>query len=279
MPIGQATAEPASAIQATPHRRVSSARIENPTLNTRVSQVNTRDGRAIASRMAASSPIEDVEPPRVTGVRVGRTTPGSRRPGSRRPKPLHQDRFHRATRRSASSMSPLNSSKSAVAAIGAASHPQHPFADGGGRGARRCVGIPSPTSVLTRRPASCASPAVVRRWPAIVGVGDEVVRRSAGDRGGDDVAGPDVGARQGRSAPAGRRGPARTSSRCCSVLAALAGGDEQFDRGADLGGVLLQGDSLLQFDQAHDSVPAQRLSAVGRAARPPGCRAAWSTGT
>ena len=39
--------DPASAIHASAHRRVSSASIEKPTLNTSASQVNTRDGNAM----------------------------------------------------------------------------------------------------------------------------------------------------------------------------------------------------------------------------------------
>src|ERR1700686_5113430 len=58
----EADAGPASAIQASAQRRVNSASIENPTPNTRASQLNTRDGSAIAAFAATGPPISASTP-------------------------------------------------------------------------------------------------------------------------------------------------------------------------------------------------------------------------
>ena len=115
MPSAHATADPASAIQASAQRRVSSASIEKPTLNTRASQVNTRDGSATPSRIAASSPTSTSQPlaPPVCGSMNDSSTTNTRIAIT---KALAPGSISRATRRSAASMSPLNSSKSPLPA-------------------------------------------------------------------------------------------------------------------------------------------------------------------
>jgi hypothetical protein len=102
--------DPASAIQANAHRRVSRASIEKPTLNTSASQMNTRDGSDTPSPTAASLPASTSQPlaPPVCGrmnvtssTKTAMAMTNARAPGS----------ISRATRRSAASMSPLKSSK------------------------------------------------------------------------------------------------------------------------------------------------------------------------
>src|SRR5712691_850971 len=105
---------------------------------------------------------------------------------------------------------------------------------GGPRG-RRLAGFPrvaGPGAAHVQRP----------------GVGDQVVRRSAGDGGGDDVTGPWgrlVRREVDQAVVTGAAGqPARGS-----VLAALALGDEDLDRRAVELGVLLSADLLHEGDQ------------------------------
>ena len=62
MPIALASAEPASAIQASVHRRVSRASIEKPTPKTSASQQKIRDGNAMPALIAVSSPINTSTP-------------------------------------------------------------------------------------------------------------------------------------------------------------------------------------------------------------------------
>ncbi|SHW92963.1 Uncharacterised protein [Mycobacteroides abscessus subsp. abscessus] len=111
MPRKHDTAEPASAIQARPQRRVSSASIEKPTLNTRISHTNTRDGSRIFASSATWSPSSTSKPltapvcgstndSRITKTQIATTM--ARPPGS----------ISRAMRCSAASMSSLNSSNS-----------------------------------------------------------------------------------------------------------------------------------------------------------------------
>ena len=82
------------------------------------------------------------------------------------------------------------------------------------------------------------------------GVGDQMVRRRAGDRGADDVAGPHVALAGGevhQSAVAGAPGhPSRAASLRPSPVATRSS-----TLRADLGDVLLEGDPFLKFDQAH----------------------------
>ena len=110
-PRNEATVEPASAIQASAHRRVTSARIEKPTLKTSTIQVKTREGSAMALSAAASVPTSTSNP-RVDPV-CGSTklasrantriaTTMARAPGS----------ISRAMRRSTSSNSPSRASSS-----------------------------------------------------------------------------------------------------------------------------------------------------------------------
>ena len=110
-PAALATAEPASAIQASAHRRVNSASIENPTPKTKASQLNTRDGSAIAA-LPAPRVENSTSHPRTSPV-CGRTndpistntkmaTTKARAPGS----------ISRAIRRSAASMSSRKASNS-----------------------------------------------------------------------------------------------------------------------------------------------------------------------
>ena len=70
-------------------------------------------------------------------------------------------------------------------------------------------------------------------------VGDQVMRRGAGNRGGDDVAGPDIEARR---VEVHQPAVARPSRHPCGagILAAFAGGHQQLDGAPDLRGVLLQ---------------------------------------
>ena len=245
-PVKDATVDPASAIHASAQRRVSSASIEKPTPNTSASQVNTRDGNAMPSRIAASLPASTSQPlasPVCGSTNVSSSTntamaiTNALAPGS----------ISRATRRSAASMSPLNSSKSAVVPI-ACGHRAHPDEVGCGAGAPM-PGMPRPTPRAGLAcPAAWASPALVRRWVVRAAVGDQVVRRGAGDGGGDDVAGPDVEARRvevHQPAVAGASGHACGAG----VLAAFAGGHQQLDGAPDLRGVLLQRDAFLQVDQ------------------------------
>ena len=100
-PIGHATAEPASAIQASPQRRVSSARIEKPTPNT--SDQPDEHPRRQRDRLADRGVVADqhVEAPGAAGVRQHERQQDARTPGSRPPKPLRpgRSRAPRAVRR------------------------------------------------------------------------------------------------------------------------------------------------------------------------------------
>ena len=104
MPIAQATAVPASAIQARVQRLVISASMEKPTPNTRLNHVKIRDGSAIPTLIAASLPMSTSTPlidpvcgrmkdSTSTKTKIATTNPLA--PGSISP----------ATRRSAASMS------------------------------------------------------------------------------------------------------------------------------------------------------------------------------
>ena len=81
------------------------------------------------------------------------------------------------------------------------------FAQAGHAQADGAVGAVVRAFVRRRR---AASPAVAAQHAT---VGDQVVRRGVGDHRRDDVAGPDARRRRERSAPAGRRGPGRSSAR------------------------------------------------------------------
>ena len=182
-PAALAIAEPASAIQASAQRRVSNASIENPTPKTSASQANTRDGNANA---AAPAPwlLNSTSHPRTAPVCGRMNDPSSTNTRIATTKPLGPGSISRATRRSAASISVRRASKSVCS-----------FFIGHIQGVRRgstagpTPGMPRPMP-RGRCPAACASPARVRRWVRMPGVGDEVVRRGLGDHRGDDVAGP-----------------------------------------------------------------------------------------
>src|SRR5262249_18362906 len=82
-----------------------------------------------------------------------------------------------------------------------------------------------------------------------VSVGDEGVWRRAGDRGGDDVAGPNLAPRRSEvDQPAVAGAPGHADG--AGGLAALAGRHQQADGTSDLRGVLLQRDLLLKLDES-----------------------------
>ncbi len=151
--------DPASAIHANAQRRVSRASIEKPTLNTSASQMNTRDGSDTPSPIAASLPASTSQPlaPPVCGrMNVSSSTKtaiamtNALAPGS----------ISLATRRSAASISPLKSSKSSPSCP----CPRSPGTSGRGRLARgRADAGHTQADTLRPPPASCASPARVRR--------------------------------------------------------------------------------------------------------------------
>ena len=245
MPIGQATAEPASAIQASAQRRVSSASIENPTLNTsdQPDEHPRRQGDGLPHRGVVAD--QDVEAPGAAGVRQQ----------ERQQNHEHQDRHDQSPCAGIdfacdASFGGLDVALELVelASLRSSAVTAHIPAFGGALRAPT-PGMPSPTLGVTCRPASCASPARVRRWsstsasairwcgaaPVTVVVTTSPGRMSRAT--GGEVHQPAVAGAAGHPCGAG-------------VLAALAGGDQHLDGAADLRGVLLQRDPLLQLDQA-----------------------------
>jgi len=107
--VKDANVDPASAIHASAHRRVSSASIEKPTPNTSASQLNTREGNAMPLRIAVSSPTSTSQP--LASPVCGKTNVNSNTNTAMAiTNALAPGSISRATRRSAASMSPLNSS-------------------------------------------------------------------------------------------------------------------------------------------------------------------------
>ena len=243
-PVKDATVDPASAIHARAQRLVNRASIEKPTPNTSASQVNTRDGSDTPSPIAASLPASTSQPlaPPVCG---STNVNSSTNTAMARTNALAPGSISRATRRSAASMSPLNSSKSPFWFI-ARRHRAHPVAVG--RLCRCAEAGQAEANALRAPPGGVGIPGPGAPVVQHGAVGDQVVRRGVGHRGGDDVAGPDVGAHRGEvhqpavACPSGHPGGT-------GVLASFSDGHQQLDGAADLGGVLLQRDPLLQVDE------------------------------
>ncbi len=188
----------------------------------------------------------------------------------------------RAIRRSAASMSPLKSVEVAVVA----GRRRSPRTSGRRRRSRapRCrayrdrrPGMPQAPTPVGPLPAACASPARVRRWastaPSAIrwcGAAPVTVVVTMSPGRIVELPGAKCTSRPSRARPdiravlaSLRPSPVATSSSTVRPTCAR---------------VLLQRDLLLQLDQPLIALGHNSFRQLARSVRPPGCRAAWSTG-